>query len=390
MTPSLTHTLRVWEWRVWILLLYAIPLHEAAKNALWAAGIVLMAVRFVAERRKPILDFPVWAVLAWIAAGLWATVFAIEPAASFKGLWDMVRGAGMFALAMSACDSSERRVASVRHMIFSAMLAASIGLLDYAWSLWILKAYAQKLAVQLRSVGHYNQSGAWLAMAWAFALAGALHGRVIRRKWVAVAACVVIGLALAGSTSRTAIGSALVATAVVISVARPERRLRAALVALIPCILLVMAMSPPLRERLLSRGSFHNRAAIWHAAEETIRSRPWTGVGLNNFRNIMLTSDEPTQFITVDHAHNLYVNHLAQEGWPGMAALLVMLGSTAYAVVRLRGSASSDTQLIFRATLGVGLIVMLTGFSNTSLHHELSMMFFAAMGLAASASPREA
>ena len=248
MTPSLTHTLRVWEWRVWILLLYAVPLHEAAKNALWAVGIVLMAARFVVERRKPMLDFPGWAVLAWIAAGLWATVFAIEPAASFKGLWDMVRGAGMFGLAISVCDSSERRVASVRHMIFSAMLAASIGLLDYAWSLWILKAYAQKLAVQLRSVGHYNQSGAWLAMAWAFALAGALHGRVIRRKWVAVAACVVIGLALAGSTSRTAIGSALVATAVVLSVARPERRLRAALLALIPCILLVMAMSPPLRE----------------------------------------------------------------------------------------------------------------------------------------------
>lgn len=373
---------RVWEWRAWILLLYAIPLHEAAKNALWAIGIALAATRFLLEPRKPRPGLAGWGVLVWLVAGLWTTVFAIEPAASLKGLWDMARGAGMFGLAISVGDTSDRRAASVRHMIFAAALAGSIGLVDYAWSLCVTKAYAPKLAVQLRSVGHYNQSGAWLAMAWAFALASALHGSLIRRKWIASATCVVIGLALAGSTSRTAIGGALVTTVALFWIARPRRWLRVALLSLIPAILLAMAMSPPLRGRLLSRGSFHNRTAIWQSTETAIRSRPWTGVGLNNFKNIMLTSDETTHFATVDHAHNLYVSSLAQGGWPGLAALMAMLGTTAAAIARLRGSVSPETRLIFRAALGVWLTLALIGLSNTSLHHELAMMFFAAMGLA--------
>lgn len=387
MKPEILHALRVWEWRIWVLLLYALPLHEATKNAFWMIATVLMIGRMTFERKGPPIGIAGLGVLAWIVAGLWATGFAIEPASSWKGLWDMTRAAGMFFLAAYHGDSPFRRERIVRHIILAAALGSAIGLFHTAQALGRHEWRIERLALQIPSVGHHNQSGAWLAMAWMFALAGALHGRLVKPPAILAVSCLLVGLGLVATTSRTAIAIALMITLGTLWFARPKFWLRAGLLALIPCVLLGMMASRPLRERLLFRGSFHNRTAIWGAAEEAFRKRPWTGVGLNNFKNVVLDVDEPTRFSTVDHAHNLYVNSLVQGGWPGLVALVVMLGSGLGTIVRLRKNGEPSVRLVVRAALGVWLVVVLNGCSNTSLHHELSMLFFVAIGLAASAAP---
>ncbi|MCC7518459.1 MAG: O-antigen ligase family protein [Verrucomicrobiae bacterium] len=388
MNPSGTHALRVWEWRVWVLLLYAIPLHEGAKNSLWFLMLLLTVARGIAERRGPSLDVGGWGILAWLGAGLWSTAFAIEPDASGKGLWDLARGAGMFIFAAGACDTPSRREATVRHVLLAAAFASALGashtlraLIHHEWKI-------ERLALQIASVGQYNQSGAWLAMAWAFALAVEFQPRLIHGKALRIAAVSLVGGALVSTTSRSAIAVAFAVTLGMFGIARPRRRFRAALLLLIPCVLSLLTMYKPFRERLTFRGSFHNRVAIWHSAWSAVQERPWTGVGLNNFKNILLATDDSIRFATVDHAHNLYVNSLAQGGWPGLATLLAMLGATGIVAARLRRAPAADARLVFPAALGVWGVVVLNGFSNTSLHHELSMIFFTAMGLASAAAAK--
>ncbi len=387
MKPEILHALRIWEWRIWVLLLYALPLHEATKNTLWALALVLTSFRAACEKSRGRMDAAGFGVVVWVAAGLWATGFAIEPASSWKGLWDMTRAAGMFFLAARHGRSPSRREATVRHVLLAAAAGSAIGLFHATHALGGHEGRIERLALQIPSVGHYNQSGTWLAMAWMFALAGALHGRLVKPPALLAVSCLLVGLGLVATTSRTAIAVALIITLGTLWFARPRFWLRAGLLTLIPCVLLVMMASRPLRERFLFRGSFHNRTAIWSASIEAFRERPWTGVGLNNFKNVMLETDDPMRFATVDHAHNLYVNSLVQGGWPGLAALVVMLGSGLGTIVRLRKNREPSVRLVVRAALGVWLVAVLNGCSNTSLHHELSMLFFVAIGLAASAAP---
>ncbi len=380
---SIVHTLRVWEWRCLILLIYAIPIHEAAKNVLWALTTALVFSRIMLERRQLFIGRVEAGVLLWLAAGVLASLFAIAPDASWKGVWDMLRAAAMFWIASRAADTKESRLALIRHLVCSSALAATLGLWDCGWAALAKNAYIPKLAVQLRSVGHYNQSGAYLAMSWMLALACALGGRVFIRTSVKVLTCVLIALALLGSTSRTAMAAGLTGTILLLVQGRVPNWLRWVLLGLVLTGALALVGSPGLRSRAFAHGSLHNRVTIWEPAFDVVRSRPWSGVGLNNFRNIPLLSEDPTWLATVDHAHNLYLNALVQTGGPGLAALLILLAATGSAAWKLRRDPSSETQLLFRATTGVWLVMVVDGFSNTPLHHELSMLFFTVMGLAA-------
>lgn len=386
MNPRALHILRVWETRVWILLLYAIPLHEASKNILWALACAMGAVRLVCERRGAAGGVAGAAILLWIASGIWASLFAIEPAASWKGVWDMARSGAMYWLALGIADSPARRLAVVRHVVFATFLASLAGLGGFAWSFLALKTELPRLALQLPSVGHYNQSACFLAMAWMLALAAALQGRILGPWPLALAACAVISVALAGTTSRSALVTAMACTLITLGQVRFPSWRKGLLLASIPLIVLCMAGAPGLRERLLTRGSFHSRVSIWRPAVDMALSRPWSGVGVNNFKNILLESDQPQRLTTVDHAHNLAINTLVQAGFPGLASLGFMLAAFAANIWSLRRGFDGEGRLLFRAALGVWLTIILIGSSNTPLHHEISMLFFLVMGLAAGES----
>jgi O-antigen ligase len=384
-SPAQAHVLRVWEWRVWVLLLYALPLHEATKNVLWALAVALALARVAGGGPARGGGLVGLALALWLACGAWSSLFAIEPAASWKGLWDMARAAGMFWLALGIADTPERRLSAIRHLALSTALAALFGIGGYFSAIFVHKAYVGRLGVQLPSVGHHNHSGVYLAMGWLVALAATLRGRFLGGPRAALAACMVLVVALVGSTSRSSIAVAAVATLALLKPAGAPPWLKRVLLYSIPVLVLALCATPWLNQRFYARGSFGARLNMWRSAADAVSARPWTGVGLNNFKNVMLSSGAPSQFATVDHAHNLYVNSLAQGGWPGLLALLAMLGSAALLVARLRSAACPDDRLVFHAAAGVCFVAAFSGFSNTSLHHELAMFFFLVIGLAAAA-----
>jgi O-antigen ligase len=105
-------------------------------------------------------------------------------------------------------------------------------------------------------------------------------------------------------------------------------------------------------------------------------------VGLNNFKYIHLRNADPQSLKTVDHAHSLFFNALAQTGFLGFGGLLLFLGATAGEIARKLKSVKDPTRSLYLEAAAAGwLVIVLVGFSNTTLHHEIAMIFFLLMSV---------
>lgn len=377
--------LEQWEWWALVALIYVIPLNEALKNVFWGVVVFLRLARLKEMRWEMLWNSSSRVIMPWLACGLLTSMFAIEPAASWKGMWDMIRGAVMFWIGGKWAMDERRRVALVRHLILASACASFWGLFEYGRAYLSAQIEHRELPyyffIQLKSVGHFNQSGIYLAMAWLTALAATMDGRVFRHAIMGWICLVLIGLALLGTTARTSIGVSLLFSAWMLRDSSPARWTTWTALTLVGMGLVVVLLSPSIRSRVLYHGSFSSRASIWEPACKVAMQRSWTGVGLNNFKNIHLSSSNPTRYSTVDHAHNLYINTLVQMGFLGLMALLWLLGMLLRDLWHHRPSVGGD-KMWFRAGIAVWSVVVLVGASNTPLHHELSMIFFLVMSLA--------
>lgn len=384
-------TLRLWESRLLVLLIYTLPLHEPSKNVLWGLLVAVWTWRSVLEGKPPPLSAAAIGVIAWFLAGIWSSLFAIEPIKSWQGVWDVLRGAALFFIVGSRVMDQEERISLLRHLVISAAITSCVGWFDFAGKLWgptvaapwllgkIFGPDAQldHIHIQLRSVGQYNQSGNYLAMATILALVAALDPRVFARPWLARASLAVIALALLGTTARTAIMvTALVATGILL-VRRAPRWLWMMMLAGGLLVAAAVAVSPGLRNRIHIRVSLGDRVEFWQGAMQVVEKRPWTGVGLNNFKNIAHL-DRRGHMFSIDHAHNLYLTTLAQTGYPGFIAFGSLLAALAALIWRQRRDPDA---LWFHAGAGVWLVVTGVGMTNTTIHHEMSVLFFIVMGL---------
>jgi O-antigen ligase len=429
--------LECWQWRLLILVVYSLPFLRGLKNMGWGFLLVLWIVGRILGRQKPTPSQPLLgASLGWLLAGAWASLWAIEPDESWKGVWDMLRSTSMIWLMADLLPGEPRRAALLRHIVASSALGCLFSWVDHLATLKGIIygcGITRVFALQLRAVGHFNQSAMYLALAWVVALATNLDQRIFCRKalsssqevhryvnrvasrwrirypcglaplargmgwvlatgwflrcrllqhrWSGRFAVALIGLSLLATTGRFPIlVSCLVGLWMIWQYGLPRWLVQLALVAVVVVVMAVGASSS-IRGRIVSRGSFHNRSVFCQVAMEQAKTRPWTGVGLNNFKNISLPPSDPMRLATIDHAHNLYFNTLAQMGIPGFLALCLLLAMSARMIWRWRPS-QCPRRLWFCSAGGVWLIMTVTGLSNTSLHHEMAMLFFIVLGVA--------
>lgn len=440
-----TNQLERWQWRMLTLLVYALPLFRGLSNVSWGLLLSLGLIgRFVGNQPPPRGGRMWTASLAWLMAGGWATLWAIEPDESWKGLWDMLRSVSLIWLMADLLPNESRRIALLRHVVLSTVLACCIvGAQHTATVMAYNEHIRDSRSLQLRAVGHFNQSAIYLAMAWVVTLAANLDRRIfprhrnaspqqlnrcvvrmeslwirrtgpafhqpapiiarslaigwflnrycLRHYWVGRSAVVIVGVSLLATTGRfPAVVAALVGGLMAWRFRFPRWVVQFGLLGLV-VVALAFAGSSFIRNRVFFRGSLSNRTLIWRSATKAAQARPWTGVGLNNFKNISLETNDAYRVATVDHAHNLYLNVLSQMGIPGCMALLFLLCQSAGMIWRWRPSRGCG-ELGFWAAGGVWLTIFLTGLSNTSLHHQMSMLFFIVLGVVASrpepANPR--
>jgi O-antigen ligase len=200
--------------------------------------------------------------------------------------------------------------------------------------------------------------------------------------------------ALVFSYARGSIVAAVLGAIVWLAFLRPRTAVAIAAIVIVSAILLAPGT---LKERFnpqATHADFIERVDLWNAAIQMYEDHPFLGVGVNNYQvaypNLPKTpsvAPEHRQLIGEDvlippHAHNLYLNVLAEEGILGAFALLGLLVTAISAVYR--GCRVSDP--LGRTVcigIGVGLMTLLANsFVEVTLFTEAAIPLFGLLGVA--------
>jgi O-antigen ligase len=201
--------------------------------------------------------------------------------------------------------------------------------------------------------------------------------------------------ALIFTYSRGSLVAVVLGTIVWLAFLRP----RAAIAVAVAVAVTAVVLAPgTLKERFnpsASQRDLSERIDLWNAAIQMYSEHPLLGVGVNNYAiaypdlsKTPAIAPEHRLFLEGEiqvppsHAHNLYLNTLAEEGIVGEIALLLLIGLSMSAIYR--GCQISDS--IGRSVcigIGVSLMTLLfDSFVDATLFTEAALPLFAMLGVA--------
>ncbi len=346
-------------------------------TALCAALTLAVLVR----TRTPWPRTPVnWPGVAWFAALLVVSLFALDRAASLpritKGLFPLLVG-------MAAFHARDRRAGerAVATWLAAFALVSVIGL-----GIWVAKG-ASFDARARGLVGHYMTFAGQLTLALPVAIAVAVCDRRPRWRWGAAATAVLAAAALAVTFTRSAWIALFVEGAVIAAGVWPV-----ALLVLLGLAVAAFAFAQgAFRARLWSIFDPHSvwnqqRVYMWEAGVHMFRDHPLTGVGLQDLHALYARYKPPQATEPAGHLHDVFVQIAAQMGVVGLAAFAWLYGSFVRAAtaglrpqLRARG---------FAAGVRLGALAALAGFLVAGLFEwnfgdeELLYSLYTIVGLA--------
>ena len=108
------------------------------------------------------------------------------------------------------------------------------------------------------------------------------------------------------------------------------------------------------------------RVAHWQAAWGMFETRPWLGVGIGNYAATYSQHALPGWGDSLGHAHNFYLNILAEAGLVGLLGYLFFWGSCLWVAWRtLRGARGMER------TLALGILGVIVAFSIHNIFDNL-------------------
>jgi len=126
---------------------------------------------------------------------------------------------------------------------------------------------------------------------------------------------------------------------------------------------------------------FQGHDTLWDSTMYIVRENPIFGIGWNTFYLVYPDYNYYIQgpHVLMYHAHNLYLNMLAETGIPGLLSFLAVIVGHVITSIRLKGD-------IFRqaAQIGVGALaigVLFSGLSDFELYsHQVTIVFWQLFG----------
>lgn len=117
-----------------------------------------------------------------------------------------------------------------------------------------------------------------------------------------------------------------------------RRKRKLALPALLLFALLLAAV-PSFRERIAGTGAAdfapdRERELLWDAGRRAFLDRPWRGAGLHDLGPLLRAYRSPEAEARLTHFHSLYLQTAVAMGIPGLAALALLFGGLALALLR--------------------------------------------------------
>lgn len=347
-----------------------------------AAGLVFLAVVLRLPRTEDRLTLAPLSLVAlvYLVVSLVGVAVATEPVLAVPILRSTLTGLMLF-VAITGFVSSRRQVTWL--LGGAAAGAALIG----AYAVWqymtgaistsgFFSASGELVARADGGFGGANQLGGFLVILVPLALAGAVLARPARSLFLATPVLAVIGIY--ASFSRGAwLGLAVV----------PIVFLRGRLVVVALPLLVVAALlaAPDLaRERLAvstDQGSeLAGRVDMWTTAVAIWAEHPVLGAGIGSFPSEYAQARvagkqflPDTLFEPPPHAHNLFLQSLAEQGLLGLAALVALLSTSVWQCLRLRRSAQRWLRI-----MGSALLAAIAAFS---IHNQFDVTLLEGTGI---------
>ncbi|MCB0045660.1 MAG: O-antigen ligase family protein [Caldilineaceae bacterium] len=420
-----------WPWLAWPLLGAALPFAAAGEigrislaDALLAGALLLWLAD--GARRKTLVITPSWPLtgaLIWILAQSLSLLGAVDLVEGGAEVVKWVEFAAVLAVIPGMLTDRQRR------WLIAGLLIGGCG-----QALWGLYQFSYRIGPDwfiilgrfMRASGSFGQPnpyGGYLGLClpvavsltiWAWgqvsrpnaATPDATTDQPLRQRLTALlpalgysAASALIGAGLLASWSRGAWLGALAG----IGITLIFRSRTAFFISLAAGVALIMAlllgsfrpglMPAPVAERLadipaylgltdvLSQPvtdenfSVIERVAHWVAALRMWEQAPWLGVGPGNYARIYPAVRLPLWEEALGHAHNVYLNTLAETGVIGLAAYLLLWGGAMIWLIRMMRQAGERS---YRAALTLGVLGVV---AHLSVHNLFDNLFVQGMTL---------
>jgi O-antigen ligase len=360
----------------------ALVLCAALTVLLWQVPAGAAPIRWM---RTPV-DLP---ALGWIAALAVASLFAVDPAASWPRV---LKGFLLILVPISAYHARDERAArrAVAILLFSAGVAAVFALTRFV-------LHGPEFPNRVRgAVGHPLTYGGQAMLLGTLATAVAIRGEG-RWRWGALLALGAILPALAGTYTRSAWIGYIAAFTVILAFTRARWLVvlaggLAALAVVLPGAYRARAFSIFDPQNPWNRERVH----MWEAGLRMLRDHPWTGVGLQDLHSLYERYKSPGAVEPAGHLHSVYVHVAATMGIVGIAALVFLAAGLLRAASRgfLEFRRSPEPHGRFDAAISLGVTAALVGFLVSGLmewnlgDEELVDLLYVLVGIAlATAQP---
>jgi O-antigen ligase len=390
-------------WRRWLapseftfLLLFAffLPFREAPKTIFWALYIVTWLVNRIPTRSFG-GPWKLWdtVALAPLASGVLAAAFAglrTPTGREWLALNDPFMQAALF-----LCLWRARYVVAQWKALFGTLLFSCV--ISGLEGLWLWKIVGTNQTLQLKSVGHVNHSAIYVAIMGGLAFAFALYSTQRRSALQRIILFCTSGALLTGvllSDSRAAVGTELVLLGILCLAAYrwlPIGKTRLTIILIgVAATTFVFGQGTIQKQRTYAQSNdvLSSRDRIWNRGFAAWKAHSIFGVGMGNYREISdakiadwLEVDgkafsKDKYFRAISHAHNIFVNTLAERGTFGLLALVSFLGYWGWSLAKffVCRNAATENILFWGASLSSWLTSTVVGVANTTLHHEHALL----------------
>jgi putative inorganic carbon (HCO3(-)) transporter len=123
------------------------------------------------------------------------------------------------------------------------------------------------------------------------------------------------------------------------------------------------------------------RKAHWQAAWNMFDDHPWLGVGIGNYAVVYPAYALPRWDDPLGHAHNYYLNVLAESGIVGMGAYLVLWGAIFWTSWRAVRSTRGWTQGLAAGAFGVLVALSIHNLFDNLFVHSMQMQVGITLGM---------